>query len=97
MAHPASSRSTNVDLSSNRTILSGETLRVDSVSVANNTAAPVVVQFQSADGLSVYRKIVVPAFDTISDDFIFIADKGLLIPSVSADVHVNLSHSSGGV
>jgi hypothetical protein len=99
MGHPASSRSTHLILDSDQTLLSGDTFRVDSISIANNTAAPVLVTFQSADGTFTYRTLVIPAFETKGDsgDFPFIADRGLKIPAVNADVHINLTHSAPGV
>lgn len=95
--YPASSRSTHVILDVDQLILSGETFRIDAISVANNTASPVLVEFESSDGSFNYRSIVCPAFNTVFDRIPFIADRGLNIPAVSADVHVNITHSASGV
>lgn len=95
----ASSRSTMSALASNFTLASGATLRIDSITVANNTATPQVVNIKSADGTYTYRTIVVPAYDTKGDsgDFSFIADKGVLVPAVDANVFITFTHSAEGV
>ena len=91
----ASSRCTSTGLGSNYTLVSGESVRIDSITVANNTAAPVVVNVKYADNSGTYCTLVVPAFETVGQTVSFIADKGVYVPLVDAAVYITFVHSAG--
>ena len=91
------SRLTRVELDAQRTIMSGETFRMDSILVCNASAAPTVVTFTNVAS-TVILTIAVLANSTFQWDVSFVVDGGLIIGSLGDSlVSVTLAHSAPGV
>jgi len=88
-------RVTRVDLTAARTILDGSFI-VYGIVVANKSAAVVDVEFTDLDDVAV-ASITVPADDSFGWDTTWLADNGLKVGLVSADVIVTVAHSADGI
>ena len=89
---------TRVDLSSDRTIGSGNSITVFYILVSNSSDSPVEVDFQYVGGTNAFR-LVCPAKDSRPIEVEFVADKGLIIDAPAqngSDTVVSIWHSQEG-
>lgn len=81
-------------LASNRTVLTRSGF-VYGIILANDTASPVTITLTDTATSPATEMIVqVPANDTFTCEVTWLAAKGLIVNSVSADVHMTIFHSN---
>ena len=89
------SRSTRATLGSDFTLLSGNSINLYGIIIANTTSSPVTVNVENAVGTVVFSYRI-PADDTKEFDTEILMDGGMVIASVNADIIATVFHSSSG-
>lgn len=84
-------------MNSNLTVLGGGTVRVLKLIVSNDSATQQLLSLDYADSSGTYAKVVAPGNKTEVVEVDFLADFGLLIPSVgAANLYVTVFHGAAG-
>ena len=86
---------TRVDLTAARTILDGS-FRVHGIIVANTAVGVVDVEFTDLDDAAV-ATMTVPSNNSFTWETTWIADNGLKVGALSANVIVTVAHSAVGI